>query len=225
MAGSCASSRLRADAERNRQRILAAAAEVFAARGLDASLEDVARVAGVGIGTVYRRFPSRTELVDALFEQRIDALVHAAQQAAQLGDSWKALVQFLEQAIGPQVEDRALTDLLLSNRHGTDRLLRVRARLQPLVGALVEAAQRDGHIRADVAVTDIPVLQMMLVAVGTFAHDVAPGLWRRYLALLLDGLRCRPAEASPLPMEPLDHDQLIAALDAVHCSRHSPPER
>ena len=86
---------LRADAERNRQRILAAAAELFTERGLEPSLDDVARHAGVGVGTVYRRFPDKASLADALFDERIDALVALAEQAQAEPDAWAALVSFL----------------------------------------------------------------------------------------------------------------------------------
>src|SRR6202045_874858 len=87
---------LRRDAERNRQRILAAAAEVFTERGLDATLDDVARAAGVGVGTVYRRFPDKDSLVSELFRDRIDALVTVAEEACESADPWRGLVDFLE---------------------------------------------------------------------------------------------------------------------------------
>ena len=83
---------LRRDAERNRQRILEAAAEVFTERGFAATLDDVARHAGVGVGTVYRRFPDKAALADALFDERIDALVTLAEQARDEPDAWAALV-------------------------------------------------------------------------------------------------------------------------------------
>src|ERR1700684_2420836 len=87
---------LRRDAERNRQRILAAPAEVFSERGLDATLDEVARAAGVGIGTVYRRFPDKESLVSELFRERIDELVTVAAQASATQDPWQGLVGYLE---------------------------------------------------------------------------------------------------------------------------------
>src|SRR5215467_385638 len=89
---------LRKDAERNRKRILHAAAEVFSERGLDATLDDVARRAGVGVGTVYRRFPDKQALVAELFTSRMDELAAAAEQACQARDPWEGLVSFLEYA-------------------------------------------------------------------------------------------------------------------------------
>src|ERR1700728_5125884 len=89
---------LRRDAERNRQRILAAAADVFTERGLDATLDEVAKAAGVGIGTVYRRFPDKETLVSELFRERIDALVTVAETACTAPDPWRGLVSYLEYA-------------------------------------------------------------------------------------------------------------------------------
>jgi len=94
--GGCGGERpLRRDAERNRQRILLAAAEVFTQRGLEATLDDVARQAGVGVGTVYRRFPDKESLVAELFADRIDAMVAVAEQALAAPDPWQALVSYL----------------------------------------------------------------------------------------------------------------------------------
>src|SRR3954471_1197795 len=103
--------RLRADAERNRRRILAAAAEVFAKRGLDAGLDEIARHAGVGTGTVYRRFPDKSLLIDALIEQRMTAIEELAEQALGFRSAWDGLVHFLESFVERLVADRALTDM------------------------------------------------------------------------------------------------------------------
>src|SRR5581483_435879 len=89
---------LRKDAERNRQRILRAAADVFTARGFEATLDDVAHHAGVGVGTVYRRFPNKEALAEALFHERLDGLVRLAERALAEPDAWQGLVRFLEQA-------------------------------------------------------------------------------------------------------------------------------
>src|SRR5436305_10369575 len=97
---------LRRDAERNRQRILRAAAEVFTTRGLQVSLDDVAQHAGVGVGTVYRRFPDKESLVEALFEERIQAMVALAEKALAEPDSWTGLVTFLESACAELATDR-----------------------------------------------------------------------------------------------------------------------
>ena len=120
---------LRRDAERNRQRILAAAAEVFAERGLAATLDDVAREAGVGVGTVYRRFPDKEELIDALFEQRIDEMVARAEASVADDDPWTALVRFFERFVERSATTAACMELLVSRQHGQARVTQARDRL------------------------------------------------------------------------------------------------
>src|SRR5258708_20658097 len=99
---------LRRDAERNRQRILTAAAAVFTERGLDATLDEVARVAGVGVGTVYRRFPDKESLIRELFRERIDALVTVAEQSCGAADPWQGLPSYLDLAAAPMPDHLAL---------------------------------------------------------------------------------------------------------------------
>jgi AcrR family transcriptional regulator len=139
---------LRADAERNRQRILAAAAELFTERGLEPSLDDVARHAGVGVGTVYRRFPDKASLADALFDERIDALVALAEQAQAEPDAWAALVSFLERSGEMLVSNRGLRQILMFAAEGHDRGICARDRMRPAIESLIERAQADGQVRA-----------------------------------------------------------------------------
>ncbi len=129
---------LRKDAERNRVRILAAARELFAEQGLTVTLDDIARHAGVGVGTVYRRFPDKEQLIDALFEDRLGEIVAVATESAEIDDPWLALVHFLERALELQADDRALKELLLSTTDGHARIERGRALIQPIV---IDAAQ------------------------------------------------------------------------------------
>jgi AcrR family transcriptional regulator len=202
---------LRKDAERNRQRILIAAGEIFAEQGLGVTLDAVAERAGVGVGTVYRRFPDKEALVDALFEDRIDAIVAVAEEACAMEDAWAALVHFFDAAVSMHGHDRALRDLVFSSTHGRDRVAHARSRLKPVVGRIVARAQADGTLRPDVAVTDVPVIQLMLTAVIEYAGDVAPDVWRRYLAVLLDGLRADAAQ-TPLEAPALTDHQLDGAM-------------
>src|SRR2546421_9804063 len=102
---------LRRDAERNRQRILDAARVVFAERGLSGSHDDIAHQAGVGVGTVYRRFPDKEQLIDALFETRIEEIANVARAAAENPDPWSALMGFLMRAQELQREDRGLKEI------------------------------------------------------------------------------------------------------------------
>src|SRR3954466_13328981 len=103
---------LRKDAERNRQRILTAAGELFTERGLGVTLDDIARHAGVGVGTVYRRFPDKELLIDALFEQRIESISAVAAQALEIEDPWEAFQFYFEQGSELQARDRGLKELL-----------------------------------------------------------------------------------------------------------------
>ena len=211
---------LRADAERNRRRILTAAAEVFAKRGLDAGLDEIARHAGVGTGTVYRRFPDKSILIDALFESRIDAVIEVAETALAMPDAWDGLVHFLQTSIEMQQADRGLKELLFGERcpgGANERFARKRDRLQPALAALVDRAHASGQLRPDVGLSDLVVVQFMLHGVGTFSATVEPELWRRQLAIVLDGLRSHRDEIRPLPLVPLTIDQ----LDTI-CMPHPP---
>lgn len=202
---------LRKDAALNRQRILAAAGELFAEAGLHVTLDAVAERAGVGVGTVYRRFPDKEALIDALFEERIDEVVAIAEQACALEDAWEGLVFFFDRAISLHGEDRALKELVFSTAHGRERVAHARGKLKPIVGRIVARAQEAGQLRPDVDITDVPVIQLMLTAVMEYTGDVAPEVWRRYLAILLDGLRAGAA-VSPLGAAALSDEQLDGAM-------------
>jgi AcrR family transcriptional regulator len=204
---------LRADAERNRRRILAAAAEVFAKRGLEAGLDEIARHAGVGTGTVYRRFPDKTMLIEALFESRLDDLIALAENAAALPDAWDGLVHFLLGSIEMQQADRGLKDLLYGEGCAaavSDRFAVKKDKLVPTISTIVDRAKASGHLRADVSVTDLAVAQFMLHGVGRFSAGVSPDLWRRQFGLIMDGLRADAADRvnTPLPLHPVTDEQL-----------------
>src|SRR5689334_9580535 len=124
---------LRRDAARNRQRILQAAREVFAERGLGVTLDDIADRAGVGVGTVYRRFADKEALIDALFEERIDELASIAEDALAEGDGWEGLVSFLDRSLAMQAADRGFKDIVTSGTHGRARVAEARARIAPLI--------------------------------------------------------------------------------------------
>jgi AcrR family transcriptional regulator len=205
---------LRRDAERNRQRILAAATEVFTERGFEATLDDVARHAGVGVGTVYRRFPDKASLADALFEERIDALVGLAERAQQEPDAWTGLVSFLEQSAEMLAGDRGLRQILLYAIEGHDRHTYARDRMRPAVDCLVKRAQADGQVRADLAATDIPLIEFMIVATAEYTSYVRPAVWRRYLALILDALRPARDGITPLPEPELTPGEMVQTLDS-----------
>src|SRR3954463_3271215 len=115
---------LRKDAELNRERLLASARELFATRGLEVTLNDIAHHAGVGVGTAYRRFANKEEVIDALFEERLQAVAAVAQEAAEDPDAWRGLVTFLERALHMQFGDRGLNEIM-NNPHLGDARVRV----------------------------------------------------------------------------------------------------
>ncbi len=200
---------LRKDAERNRVRILQAAGELFAARGLGVTLDDVARHAGVGVGTVYRRFPDKETLIDALFEQRIETVSAIAEAALAEPDPWAGFVLFFERGLEHQAVDLGLKELLVCSAHGGARVIEARGRLRPLVTERFDRAKAAGVLRADAEPHDAPLIHMMLGSIIDRTRKVEPELWRRYLGLVLDGLR--PGAATPLPLPALD----VSSLDAV----------
>ena len=200
---------LRRDAQRNRERIVAGARELFADEGIGVSVEEITRRAGVGMGTLYRHFPTKEELVDAVLEEAFDAYVELAEGALEEKDRWTAFATFLEQALELHAANRGLMDVVVTSERGRDRAQAVRLRIAPLVAKLVERAQAEGTLREDLAAEDVPVVFWACARVIQATADVAPDLWRRHLALYLDGLRA--ATATPLPVPPLTAAQLARA--------------
>ena len=193
---------LRADAERNRQRLLAAAKELFATRGLHVTLDDIARQAGVGTGTAYRRFPNKDALIEALMADRIAEIGAIAEEQLHEPDPWRALAGFFEQALALQAADRGLKDVLWSSGHGREQVVHARRAIAGPVTKLVRRALEAGVVRPDMATSDVPLINFMLNSIIDFARDVEPELYRRYLAIILDGLRPRD-DVPTLPVEAL----------------------
>jgi AcrR family transcriptional regulator len=206
---------LRKDAERNRQRVLEAARELFAMRGLEATLNDVAHHANVGVGTVYRRFATKEELLEAIFEDGIDQIVCLAETALQHECSWDGFVWFVEQLCELTATDRGLREMSYSKAYGGYRVECARLRLTPHVSKLVERARNDGHLRPDVEPSDMPIISLLAGTVSEWAGHVEPELWRRYVALLLDGMRyCEHQKR--LAVDALKDEQMDAAMHGWH---------
>ena len=203
---------LRRDAERNRQRVLQAASEVFTERGLDVSLDEVARHAGVGVGTVYRRFRTKEDLVEALFMDRIEEVAALAEEAAEAPDPWSGLVAFMEQMTAMLAGDLGLRQMLMFATYGRDKVWYARQRNAPLVTRLVERAQAAGQLRSDLRQTDIPFIVFVLTEAAQLARQVSPEIWRRYLALVLDGLRPEREGVTPLPVPALRPEEMEMAM-------------
>ncbi|KAA9155162.1 TetR/AcrR family transcriptional regulator [Amycolatopsis acidicola] len=204
---------LRRDAERNRQRMIAAAREVFRERGFETTLDDVAAKAGLGVGTVYRRFPNKEHLVEAMFAERLDEIGELAQEALKRGDAWQAFTDFLWHAAESIAADRGLHDVMVSKAFGHERVAEARDRLVPLVQELVDRAQRSGCLRKDFEPQDMIVLFKMLGAAAQYTHPISDDLWKRYFALVLDSLRGRPEPPSRLPVKAPDIEILDNAMN------------
>ena len=204
---------LRRDAQRNHDALLAAAAEVFASRGLDATLDDVAAHAGVGVATAYRHFENKTALIDALFESMIEELVASAKTSLAIADPWEAFTNFLADTIDRQVRNRGLRQVLQSQA-GEQRVSRVRERLTPLIDRLFQRAKAAGMIRTDITVTDIGILVTAIAEIGDISRQIRPNLWRRYYTLLLDAIGTDGTPLRPRPLTSREFDQAMANLNA-----------
>lgn len=191
--------------------MLIAARELFAIKGMEATLNDVAHHAGVGVGTVYRRFATKEELVEAIFEDGIDEVVCLAETALQHENSWDGFVWFIERHCQLAATDRGLREMVYSKAYGGSGVECARERLIPLITRLVDRARDDGYLRPDIESTDTPVIGLLAGTVSEWAGHVDPELWRRYVALLLEGMRYRP-DLRPLGVDALDQDQMHAAM-------------
>ena len=204
--------RLRRDAERNRQRILEAASDVFNERGLDVSLDEIARHAGVGVGTVYRRFQTKEELIEALFMDRLDAVAAIADEAYAASDPWRGLVSFMERMAEIMAGDLGLRQMLMYATYGRDLVAVARQRNEPLVDRLVRRAQAAGQLRADIQQTDIPFIVFILTEAAHLAYAANPGIWRRYLTLILDGMQPARADVTPLPVVAMRPEEMEKSM-------------
>ena len=201
---------LRKDAVRNRQRVIDAARDLFATRGLSATLNEVAHHGGIGVGTVYRRFPTKEELIEAIFEDAIDEVAALADTGLEFDDSWAGFTWFAEQMGQQTATDRGLREILYG-KGGGNRVGAARTRLVPKLAKLVERAQKDGYLRPGITDSDMPILGLLAGTVSEFAGHVDPELWRRYVAIFLDGLRNRDGQ-DKLPVDALDEDQAAIAM-------------
>lgn len=209
----------RKDAALNNERLVQAAREVFAQQGLSATLEDIAQHAGIGVGTVYRNFASKKAIVETLYDAAVDSALTDAQSALEIADPWLAIVAFFEITAENQARDRGLCETFLGhgdfgpNEHMAEKLVAVLA-------PLFDRAHAAGVLRDGVTVTDIGPIFAMLNGVYRMS-DEHPDLWRRYLALMLDGLRA--SDRPHLPVLALDVASFTTALttgDDHRSARH-----
>jgi AcrR family transcriptional regulator len=223
---------LRRDAERNRQLILDTAKAVFAHRGLEASLDEVAHEAGLGVGTVYRRFPNRDALIDALIDDMLASVERIVAESLALPRAWDGLVHFMTAMLESQGRDKALRDLMLSRQKHLDQCEAdkddvFRKTVEPALYDLIDRAKTAGDLRPDAAPTDVGVLLISAIGVVDFTAPADTEVWRRHLTVLIDGLRARPEGATTtLTPPPLDEHQLdLCMADWKYGTRDTPRRR
>ena len=202
---------LRRDAQRNRDAIVTAARQLFCDQGLEVPLDEIARRAQVGIATLYRRFPSRAELLDAVLADTFQAHIDLAEQALAMDDPWTGFCFYLEETLRLQATDRGLNDAMGMRFPQATGLEAARRRLFDLSGQLIARAQERGQLRADFSQEDLALVawanSRILQAVRAAG---APDAWRRHLGFLLDGFRAD--RATPLPEPPLSPRQVYRAM-------------
>jgi AcrR family transcriptional regulator len=211
---------LRSDARRNLESILRAAAEVFAEGGLEVGVAEVARRAGVGTATIFRRFPTKDDLVAAVFQMRLDEIVELARECAALPGGIAAIHRFFEVATEFQIRDRGFMENVGKRRFADDpRFDSMRDEVFAAIEEMVRKAQAAGELRDDVSAADVPVLLHSVCSGAVFltgrsAGDAAgsqPELWRRYMEIVVDGLR--PRDGAELPCKAPTFDDLAAIED------------
>jgi AcrR family transcriptional regulator len=216
---------LRRDAERNRLVILEAARGAFADLGLDVTMDEIAARAGVGVATVYRRFPDKALLVEDLFEHRLAEIEDIAEECLADEDPWAGLAGFLERTMLLVTCDRGLSEMLAGRAYGCDRVTSIRARIAPMAEALLRRAQAAGVVRADLAPSDLPLMNIMMRSVADYTATADRQVWRRALTILLDGIRTRRDAPTPLPVEALSYAQVDDAMRGACAGRPRPGPR
>jgi AcrR family transcriptional regulator len=197
---------LRADAERNRDRILDAAAQLFAERGLSVPLEDIARSAGVGVATLYRRFPTRADLAAATFERNISSYVEAVDEALANPRPWDGFRAWVFALCELQARDAGLRDLVTTAFPASSEIERRVRETVEKVKVLIARAQADGDLRGEVVVADLVMMTVANAGILAATGNNAPDAWRRFAALTVDAFRAQP-DSPPLPPPP-DEQQL-----------------
>jgi AcrR family transcriptional regulator len=216
--------RLRADAVRNRDAIVAVARDVFAEQGLEAPLELIAARAGVGIATLYRRFPTREKLVAAALTEKVAEYAEAAEQALAVADPWSGFAGFVQRICELQASDRGLSDLLSMTLSADEQIEQLRRTANDRVITLIERAKADGTLRQDFAGEDLVLLLIATAAVMHVTRADAPGAWRRFVALALDAFRRQHSPGLPEPPTTAQMTRAMLRLAAERgCGRPAGP--
>jgi Transcriptional regulator len=190
---------LRADARRNHQAVIGAAKQLFADQGLEAQMPDVAKAAKVGVGTVYRHFPTKDDLIAALAAERFERLAEKAREAIEAEDAWAGFCDFIRFSAQIQADDRGLCEVMGSRPEVMDASA-LAVGLDELCDKLVKRAQRSGELRKDLTWEDIP---MIACGVGRMTQvEMGPGTgrWPRLVEIILDGLQAPGCSKLPKPI-------------------------
>lgn len=180
---------LRRDAVDNRRRLLGAAAEAFAEHGLALDVRDIARRAGVGIGTVYRHFATKELLADAVVAEVLDRWAATVREASGAADAWQGLAQFMERSLELVAQHRALLDGLADPMVATPRFQQCQDELQPVLAGMIDRARDAGVLRPEITLEDVSLLLIGLGRIIQLTEARSPGHWRRQLRVVLAGLR------------------------------------
>ena len=186
---------LRADARRNRERVLEGARAVFAEHGRDAQMDDVAKRSGVGVGTVYRHFPTKEALVSALAISLFEQVLASAQRASALDDPWEAFTTALWEGTEVLSSDRAFTEIVGQAEMPFPSALQ--EEMFAVYSGLIQRAKDSGDLRPDIVLDDIPMFTCG-IGMATIKPHQCQAAWRRHLAVVIDGLRAANA-SGPLP--------------------------
>jgi AcrR family transcriptional regulator len=206
---------LRRDARESRAKLIAAAQAEFAAHGVDASLEKVARDAGVAIGTLYRHFPTRMDLLMAALRPRLQEFVTGADEAVEIDDPWEGFVAYLENLFAVQAGDRGFNDFLSRRFPGNAETEQIHDVMCQQIEDVLARAQEAGRARPDITRADIINLIWSNGRIIDATSAKAPTAWRRQLHLMLDAYRAE--RAHPIPEPAMTDEQLYDAM--VHLSK------
>jgi AcrR family transcriptional regulator len=209
---------VRKDAARNRALLLHAADELFAARGGEVTLDDIARHAGVGVATAYRHFENKSALLDALFEARIGLILQHLQRAQELDDPRESFEALLFGLAEIQAGDRGIREVLAADR-GSDKITKLRAAIRPAVVRIVERAKSAGILRPEVEPTDVSMVLLMLAAVSDYTAVAGPDYWRRYFEFILDGMLASHADRGRIGVPALNAAQFDQAMHSLYSAR------
>jgi AcrR family transcriptional regulator len=205
----------RRDAIERHERLISSAQREFAVRGVNASLEGIARDAGVAIGTLYRHFPTRMDLLMAAFEPRLQEFLDGAKKALEMDDPWEGFVSYLENLLRVQAGDRGFNDFLSRRFPGNADTERIHDQMCRQIESVLARAQEAGQARSDIALADIVNLIWSNGRMMDATSSTAPNEWRRHLYLMLDAYRAE--RAHPIPEPPMTEEQLYDAM--VHLGK------